>query len=80
MISRSRCALSSLRSDCIILMKSTFRTLSFDLKNTFRHNGIAAEKRDFRPGAGVPAVYPNQLGPSHYESFGISSKLEKCFF
>ena len=25
-------------------------------------------------------VYPNQLRLSHHESFGISSKLEKCFF
>ena len=54
--------------------------IEFHSKNGFHKCGIAPEKRNFRPGAGVPAVYPNQLGPSHYESFGISSKLDEGFF
>ena len=82
MISRSRCALSSLRSesDCIILVDSTFRTLRVSLKNRFHNHGIVSKKRDFRRCTQNPPVYPNQLRLCHHESFGISSKLDDCFF
>ena len=56
-----------------------FKIIECHSKNCFCNHEIASEKRDFQPAPRVSPVYPNQLGASHYESFGISSKLDEGF-